>query len=420
MVDNPELYSKCKTAIIKCLGFLHEDDDKPATAIQENFDDIMKKSELQELEKYMANMTELTSKIKKLVTPNDEDTIRDQVRHVFIEKFFQTYLRRYGIPFNEKNFLNLYYELESYIYDKADYRYLAPLFNLILDDKTVKIEDLVIRYIEDKEFQELFVMPREFRDLVIDFYNPRVDYLVETKSKRYDINEQQRKINDFLSALGIFKMEPIQIRDIVCILPTFYPVEQRSRIGMIIRRGQPSTYPKLSKQDVPRFSKFYSRYKTIEKPRKLKNAIQRFNYGLQSLSFEDKVIDFMISLESLFGSSAELTHKISIRVALLLGQNDFDTECLRNFVKKMYNLRSKIVHGDDTTYELQKIKITKNRAKEKLKTITRDSIISYLYLLESGIKSKDIPEYLDTAISNQTVREEIRNKSKTRSCVYEA
>ncbi|MCH7649048.1 MAG: hypothetical protein IIA83_10635 [Thaumarchaeota archaeon] len=206
-------------------------------------------------------------------------------------------------------------------------------------------------------------------------------------------------------------MESVQIRDVTCILPTFYPVELRSRCGVIIRRGYPYGYPVLKKSELQKFREFYSMYTSIRKPKNLENAVKRFNYGLQSLNFEDMAIDFMIALESLFGSSDEIAHKISIRIAMLFGQNEFDTECLRHLVKNLYNLRSKIVHGDDVTKALGKIKITENRAKERLGIITRDSIVAYLHLLESGVKDDDIIKHLDTSISNKSLREEIRQKS---------
>jgi len=388
-----------------------ENQENPVAIVQNNFDDIMALQEAQGLLHVMEGIEELTSRIRKLTTPNDEDTIRRQIERMFIRKFFDTYARRYGLSFNETNFTELYNELEDYIYGKADYRYLAPVFNLRLDDERVEIDDMIIRYMTDKEFEELFARSRQWYDSRFDFYGSQVDFLIEATSKEYNTSKQEEKIKNFLNAIGVFKMESIQIRDVTCILPTFYPVELRSRGGVIIRRGYPYGYPILKKSELQKFREFYSMYASIQKPKNLENAIKRFNYGLQSLNFEDRVIDFVIALESLFGSSEEITYKISIRIALLFGQNEFDTECLRNFMKNLYNLRSKIVHGDDVTKTLRKIKITENRAKQRLGIITRDSIVAYLYLLESGVKADDIIKHLDTSISNKSLREEIRKKS---------
>lgn len=415
MVDNPELNSKCKDAAVKGLGFLlsrQKDGERPIQTSQKNFDDVLMLQESRHLLQIMQDIDELTSKIKKLVTPNDDNAVQHHIENMFIEKFFDTYARRYGLSFDETNFLKLYTELEEYIYDKVDYKYLAPLFNLRLDMEKISIDDLIVRHIRDDEFEDFFGISREWREGKFDFYNSRVDFLVETTSKKYDTPIQEEKIKNFLNAIGIFKMESVQIRDVTCILPTFYPVEIRSRSGVIIRRGVPHGYPVLHEAEMEKFQKFYSMYCDTQKPKNLESAIKRFNYGLQSLNFEDMVIDFMIALESLFGDTDEITHKISIRIALLFGQNEFDTECIRNFVKKMYGLRSKIVHGDNVGKALQKIKMTEGRAKEKLGSITRNSIVAYLYLLTNGVKGDEIIKHLDTSISSGSIRKEIKQKAK--------
>lgn len=413
--ENYELNSKCKNAVMKGLELLQtrQEDGKRAIVIaQNNLDDVLKLQESQDLLNVMNEIETLTSRMKKLVTPNDESTIQRNIERSFIGKFFDTYARRHGLVFDEESFSKLYSELEGYIYEKADYKYLAPLFNLRLDIEEVTIDDMIVRYMKDEEFEELFGISREWREGRFDFYNSRVDFLAETTSKKYDTSVQEEKIRNFLNAIGIFKMESVQIRDVTCILPTFYPVELRSRSGVNIRRGIPHGYPILVESEIEKFKKFYSMYRNVQKPKNLESAIKRFNYGLQSLNFEDMVIDFMIALESLFGDEGEITHKISIRIALLFGQNEFDTECIRNFVKKMYGLRSKIVHGDDVGKALQKINITENRAKDRLSSIARNSIVAYLYLIESGMNGKDIIKNLDTSISSQSLRDEIIKKAK--------
>lgn len=412
---NSKLNSKCKQGIIEGLKLLQSRQNNQkdaATIMHENFDDVMKLQQVQDLLQEMENIAELTSRIKKLITPNDEKATRRQIENLFIRKFFAEYTKQFGFLFDDINFSKIYTELEDYIYGNANYRFLAPIFNLNLEEESITINDIIIRHITDQEFEEFFARSRQWYDSRFDFYNTRAEFLVETISKDYDMDKQEERIQNFLHTIGIFKLEPVQIRDLTCILPTFYPVELRSRKGIITRRGVYRTFSILSKSDIPKFRKFYSMYDRIEKPKQLQNAIKRFNYGLESLNFEDMVIDFMISLESLFSKSdGEITHKISIRIALLFGQNEFDTECLRNFIKNMYKLRSTIVHGSDLNQAFRKIHITENRIKNKLTIIARDSIIAYLCLIDNGLNSDKIIDYLDTSISNKLVREQIQQKA---------
>jgi hypothetical protein len=60
----------------------------------------------------------------------------------------------------------------------------------------------------------------------------------------------------------------------------------------------------------------------------------------------DGLIDAVIAWENLFGSgSGESTLRVSASVAWLLGTNAPERAAIRDQVKKIYDLRSKVVHG---------------------------------------------------------------------------
>jgi len=78
-------------------------------------------------------------------------------------------------------------------------------------------------------------------------------------------------------------------------------------------------------------------------------AIERYMKS-QHDRLEEKVIDHTIALEALVGDSSgpstgSISYKIALRTAFLVGKNAFDREKIFTFIKKIYGLRSTLVHG---------------------------------------------------------------------------
>jgi len=90
---------------------------------------------------------------------------------------------------------------------------------------------------------------------------------------------------------------------------------------------------------------------STENDSRFKVALRRLSLGIERKNPEDKLIDYMIGLEALYlpDGNAELSFRLSVRVAFLLfsGSEKKDTY---NFLRKMYDVRSSIVHGNK--YEL--------------------------------------------------------------------
>ena len=120
----------------------------------------------------------------------------------------------------------------------------------------------------------------------------------------------------------------------------------------------------------------------------------------------DKIVDLMICLESLYvEGGGEITVRLGSRVAILLSKNDEEREDCWIFVKKVYNLRSRIVHGEDPkNTEINGIQYTYDELLERLVIIARRSVLIYLQLLPlySGNKKIDqIADDLDKAVINR-------------------
>ncbi|MEL3971116.1 hypothetical protein AAEO50_02395 [Rossellomorea oryzaecorticis] len=81
------------------------------------------------------------------------------------------------------------------------------------------------------------------------------------------------------------------------------------------------------------------------------NRIERFIYFLQSARNQaflpNRISSYCTALETLFSTdSQEISHKISERIARILGEDFSTREKIYKFIKNAYTIRSSNVHGD--------------------------------------------------------------------------
>jgi len=118
-------------------------------------------------------------------------------------------------------------------------------------------------------------------------------------------------------------------------------------------------------------------------------ALRRFHSAYHG-PIEDRIIDQMIAFESLYlGDPQELTYKLALRVAFLLGKRKDKRYAIFRDVKKAYRYRSRIVHGDNppSRDELRAIV-------PKTEDYLRQSIQRFLLLLSEGKSLKEIRDDL--------------------------
>ncbi len=104
----------------------------------------------------------------------------------------------------------------------------------------------------------------------------------------------------------------------------------------------------------------------------------------------DSLIDTVTALENLFGSGAgELTLRISSSVAWLLGQDLADRIQRQKEVRKIYELRSKILHGAlDPTGDITTV-VMSNSALDVVLDVWRKLLTDRTDLLDEATKSHD-------------------------------
>lgn len=105
----------------------------------------------------------------------------------------------------------------------------------------------------------------------------------------------------------------------------------------------------VSKEQCDNIATLYEGYRNNEK--RLKFSLMRFNRCMLREELDDITTDACIGLESLLagGTHSEITNAIASRMPFVISKID-NSQYLsidgRKYMKKIYNLRSRIVHGD--------------------------------------------------------------------------
>lgn len=148
----------------------------------------------------------------------------------------------------------------------------------------------------------------------------------------------------------------------------------------------------------------YSSYCVVEK--KLKFALMRFNRCMLRDEIDDMTTDACIGLESLLagGAHSEITNAIASRIPFVFANTQLInyqvSEC-RKYMKKIYNLRSRIVHGDEL--KDKDIYITKDDDKIYIPQIAVDFLrVTLSFMIKNPMyqKVEKIDEYVDNLLQN--------------------
>lgn len=293
-------------------------------------------------------------------------------------------------------FKNFFQFLENLLLDE----YITPLFNFEsnIGKKGIIINGITIRKINSNEFltfsnlEENVHLPKIYHEVT---HVMAIKHSSSDLSSGYDIvKEKFQRIIDSLSLLkngnpqfgGIYR----NLNNPWIHYDSKYEIEVISKEPLIIktinRNSINKIYNDLEKID---FSKKSNKFLEIAK--------KRFISGLTRSSEFDQLIDLIISLESLYVSSpGEITIRLSNRMAIILGKNDIEREHIWKFIKKVYNLRSGIVHGEGLrTTEIDGKKYSLDEIIQKLIELNRKSLLVYIRLVNRYTETNKIDKISD-------------------------
>ena len=299
-----------------------------------------------------------------------------------------------GLDFKQQTFDEAFFQVQDYLY--GNYNFRPFIFFTLIDleietDKIILFDDVVLRKINDferlnndrfdriesnEEYQFVFQYNAETR------YNRRGDP-IQTFDDAYF------KLNRLINGLKLYKEGRISI---VNRIEKRFDSDPDILSKKFIQRhysANPYYYKNyiITKDEIEYLQKFLKKYFEIFNDPQLSSMmdipIYRFCRINDATNLENRVIDLFIALESLFSRDEQsLEHRISSRVSFVIGDGK-NNKKLYSFLKVLYSIRSRIVHGDTYEKELKKINkiITFEEAIQVLDKLTRICIRKYLNLI---------------------------------------
>lgn len=151
---------------------------------------------------------------------------------------------------------------------------------------------------------------------------------------------------------------------------------------------------------------FQSSVKPESSYRQLKMALELFG---RNEGPENEVLYSFTALEGLLtnDSPSELSYRLAMRVASLLGTDDVSRKRLFKEMKLFYDLRSKIVHGSELKPKHEDLLKQVSNLHEHVRRV----LLRIMALLANGIQRKDIEELLDEMVFDESARKRIHSES---------
>ena len=190
--------------------------------------------------------------------------------------------------------------------------------------------------------------------------------------------------NNLITTLRLCKMGEIHLNS--CFLVNKETRHVRIRLESKIIKNPNSNFYRVLDDDISEILSFIEVEKLINPFNSL--ALINFNLSYKSEEMEIKFLKLMISLESLFNQGRDqITHIFARHLALIISNSkqDFTTNYKR--IKKMYNIRSSIVHGSTV----------KENLLEKHAELENFVRIGLKFCLKSGLSKADLFETLNSS-----------------------
>lgn len=141
----------------------------------------------------------------------------------------------------------------------------------------------------------------------------------------------------------------------------------------------------------------------VDSIRYINSSIRRFGYIYKASDPEDKISDLIIALETLLSNDPiEIGVKMSLRVAMLLGNTEESKQSIQQFIKKCYSKRSEIVHGKKKKpFIMNEKEISYEIVVKYLENYVRDAINKVMILHMNKQSQQAILDDLDSIVVNR-------------------
>jgi len=239
-----------------------------------------------------------------------------------------------------------------------EFHFWAPLSNFHPERQPIKLrEDLHITEASHYEKQLLSKLKEKWTNIRFSDFLLRLTLKKEEPEKEPNIylSDARTEIEKAITIFRLFKPQPIGFNLIVqqYSKDVSYAYSANALLHYMLWATADSKLSReiygLQEQGIDEFVSFFKAY-DLPTISKIKLAITYFNKSyIEPYTPRDSFLDIMICLENLFlkGTQQELSYKLSMRIAHLLGETVEERAKIFQFIKDAYRRRSGIVHGGD-------------------------------------------------------------------------
>lgn len=315
-----------------------------------------------------------------------------------------------SFEFSENSFNLIFREFNFFMKNPKSDEYVLPLYNFEsnLKNDSLKFGNITLRAITEYELKTISKLneKNEISDL-----NKKLSYVLtifldsDNLSSGFEIAKNE--FTYFLYALILNFPGILQIGTIYQNINFSW---KSFEIGPKLNLNE-SFFPLyFDKTDYNSLNSFYHLLKKSnlenESNEFLKMSINRFQIGLNRERVIDKIVDFCTSLESLYASGpGDITRKLSQRCCMVISINEDEHEYYHDFIKKAYNFRSGLVHGEgNRKLNFDGKQLSVDEVSNILETVNRNSIKKFLKLIKfysTKEKNKEIIQDIDSSLVNR-------------------
>jgi hypothetical protein len=331
-----------------------------------------------------------------------------------------------GWAFDAETFDNLYSDLEQFLYRFAEIpiRTTIELWHVKSEISPIPLStDVTIRSLTEKERIESKVLTSSapgtdpfdenppVPEILIEINQRGRDFLVDggyKMSRLYIGSHKAVEIAEqVLLALRLINQRPVwlgfrQTRPANRFLATEAPQDLANRSvwrnypADSLWDGSPAPAPHPPFAIDPHVAdKLMSLWPVLApslKHKKLGLPLRRFRFSYDRTAVTDRLIDHWIALEALFAENEqEIAYKVSQRIAQFIGKSPQERWDIFSAANKSYNIRSRIVHGDEFKHEdlLKHSVSTEDYLRRSLRKCLEDQLLPNRKQLEKQIFLQD-------------------------------
>ena len=220
-------------------------------------------------------------------------------------------------------------------------------------------------------------------------------------------------VYDAISALRLFKMAKIGTH--------YYYSKKNKHPGLIGFFGPLNTTQiwyvtrtyQLEDEEAESFKTFFTVFRGVKRDNRMEFALRWFNSAYSTMTPTDILLNYVISLEALYLSGeSEKGFRLRTYMTSFLGMNSTDRGSeIWSYIKKAYELRGSIVHGNALLPEeirLEKVgKVSILDFLMKLGLYTRESISKFIQL-KAKDPSLDILETIERSFYDENEKQKLR------------